>query len=122
MGRIFTDYDIPEGYKGVLYSGDVFFYYEGDALEYASGAALSEGDPEVALWYEDLDECIFFFADIDWDRCFEYPHHDYDYARVVIDGIVLDGTEEPGQTGWDCGRLDETAFLGPLIENPEIDR
>ena len=70
MGAIFQDYAIPEGYEGVLYSGDLFFYYDDEDPDCASGAFLGESDPNVCEWYEDLDECIDSFADIDLERCF----------------------------------------------------
>ena len=119
MGQIFNDYEIPAGYIGILYSGDVFFFYEGDDFDYASGNCLSEGDASSTEWYEDLDECIETFNTVDWSRVFTYPNHNYDYGRIIIDGIELDGSEQAGITGWDYARLDEPAYAGDLIENPQ---
>ena len=117
MGAIFEDYAIPAGYKGILYSGGLFFYYDGDDPEYASGAFLGEGDPNICEWYEDLEECIDSLAGIDLGSCFDYPYHDDDFARIVVDGIILSGDEEPGETGWNYERLDQPAYLGEIIRN-----
>lgn len=120
MGQIFNDYEIPVGYQGILYSGDVFFFYEGEDLDYPSGASLNEGDANVDEWFEDLDGCIDSFNGIRWENLFDYPRHDYAYARIIIDGIELDGTEESGRTGWDYNRLNESAYLGDIIANPDF--
>ena len=122
MGMTYDDYCIPEGYEGVLYSGDVC-YYTDDEYEYldaASGTSLGEYDPIV--WFEDLDECIEETESYSPDRLFHYPPDKYAYARVVVDGIELDGSEEPGETGWNYNRLGWPAYLGEIIENPRMQR
>lgn len=112
---VFYNYKIPAGYVGTLYSGDVFLYYPDEDLDIASGWGLCEEDADE--WYEDLDECTAVLEQIDPDRYFAYPRHDFTYARIVVDAIVLDGTEEPGLNGWDYQRVDYPVYLGPIVQN-----
>ena len=117
--NIYFDYSIPAGYAGVLYSGDVFYYYDDDYIDIASGTSLCEFDDSI--WYEDLDMCVAELKNIDRICYFNYPHGNYRFARIVVDGIELDGTETPGETGWNYNRLAYPAYLGEIIENPDYE-
>ena len=117
---VYDDYMIPAGYRGVLYAGDVF-YYTGEPDEYLDVASpVSMGEEDPVQWFEDLDGCIEDIEQFDHEHLFRYPHQDYAFARVVIDGIELDGTEEPEETGWNYNRLAWPAYLGEIIENPDF--
>ena len=119
---IFEDYQIPAGYKGKLYAGDVMCYFDFDDVDGYGSSALHE--METTVWYEDLNECIQTIE----------GHNDYDYLksiydiemedgaikamRVVIDEITLYGDEDTNSTGWDFERADEPAYMGEVIWNP----
>ena len=116
---IYEDYNIPAGYSGVLYAADVFLYYEDEYIDSTSGTSLCEYEPTE--WYDDLDECLKDAQSWDLGHCFAYPHQNYAYARLIIQGIELDGTEIPGETGWNYKRLPDFSYLGEIIENNECE-